>query len=128
MNVRTAGLLFLLAVGGPWLVLFSTNGLMAPPATAYQLDRCTRYCHDKGCRHDASLPDAMAGRHGGRQGLYGKTIEGLVAAGSRSSLGNKGYKAVNLLLFCVVWPGSMLVLLGTGLYQRVLIGRQRSPS
>jgi len=125
MKVRAARLWFLLAVGSPWLVLFSTNALMASPALEYQVDRCTRYCHDRGCRHEPSLPDAIAGD----AGLYGNTIRALLTAGSQSGLGKRdGYGAVNLLLFCVAWPGFMLVLLGTGLYQRVRIGRQRSPS
>ncbi len=108
-------IILVLAAAAPWLALASVNAAMGTPERAWRADRCTRACHDRGCRHPPRLPEVISGD----SGLYGATIRGLTVVGEASGLGRRrGYAAANLLLFCVGWPGLMLALLALVLRQR----------
>ena len=125
MSPRRAWFLFLLAATLPWGAMFATNALMGTPPSTYSASECTRACHDRGCHHDPVLPKALTSD----AGLFGQTINALVSAGSNSGLsGHEGYGAVNLALFCGLWPGGMLALLGIGLRQRVRLARPGPPT
>jgi len=111
-----AVILLVAACVAPWGILLGTNALRDDPPRAWRADRCTRHCHDHGCRHDPVLPDALSGD----DGLFGLTIDALYRAGRLTGLdAATGYGVANLVLFCVVWPGGMLALLAVGLFQRV---------
>lgn len=88
----------------------------ALPAEPYRPDRCTWYCHNHGCPHRAKLPRVLAGD----DGLFGSTIIALKRAGSALVPSNPavGYGVVNLLVFCVLWPGLMFGLLAVAVRQR----------
>ncbi|MDI1480287.1 hypothetical protein [Polyangium sp. y55x31] len=88
----------------------------AIPIEAHARDHCTWYCHNHGCSHAPKLPRALAGD----DGLYGDTIAGLKAAGKAVVPGapHVGYGVVNLVVFCVVWPGIMYALYLGALWQR----------
>lgn len=149
MKAPVATALLLGALVGPWAVLFGLNASMAdhPVSTeAFEPDRCTRACsgfptapipelaadivrHQRAgalrtgsCRHaaQAALPASLTGD----QGLYGDVIRGLFA-GQRGSGGRIVYGTANIVLFVLVWPGTMLALLALGLAQRVRITRLR---
>ena len=61
--------------------------------------RNTRDWHD---RDDSHTP---ATKITSEQGFYGATIRQLQAAGQAIGLGaRRGYRFVNLLLFCLLWP------------------------
>jgi len=114
--------LFLLGLSVPWVTLFATNAAMGAPSVAYEASGCTRWCHDRGCRHDPVLPDGLTSD----KGLYGQTIRALTMGESLGTQrGRWLYGGANLLLFVVGWPGLMATLLGVGLWQRVEIGRRR---
>ncbi len=99
----------------PWGILFAVNGMRADPVAQYLPHECTRHCHNHGCKHTPVLPAALASD----SGLYGATIQALKRGGTQSGLGaRRGYGAVNLLVFCALWPLLMLMLLGVALWQR----------
>ena len=86
------------------------------PVEAYDPDHCTWWCHNHGCRHRSRLPAFLSGD----QGLYGATIRAL-HAGARMVAPRRpdlGYGALNLLVFCVLWPAGMYVLWWKAVGQR----------
>jgi len=88
----------------------------AVPREAFAAHRCTWYCHNHGCGHAAWLPEALSGD----RGLFGLTVRGLHEVGALVMPRNPaaGYGLVNLLLFCVLWPGAIYALWGIALRQR----------
>ena len=72
---------------------------------SYNKNICTRYCHDKVCKHDPVLPDNISSD----TGFYGDVINSLFDIGNVFS--NylditlfQGYTIANLLVFCVMVP------------------------
>ncbi len=108
----------------PWVILFGVNHVMGTPSTAFRFEQCTRYCHDNGCRHDPLLPGVIASH----RGLFGRTVMALHAMGRGSGLGQRrGYGAANIVVFCMAWPGLMLLLVGVVTWQRLeIIALKRS--
>lgn len=109
-----------------WAVLHSGPAPFprtAIPKEPYVRDRCTWICHNRGCRHPARLPGWLTDD----SGLFGQTVGALHQAGSAilPTRPNEGYGLVNLLLFCVVWPGAMWLLLGLALNQRLRLRELR---
>jgi hypothetical protein len=107
-GLALAGALF---VGGAVLVavLASPAGIRrGVPHEPYRPDRCTWACHNHGCRHRSRLPRSIAGE----RGLYGATIAGLAGLGRalRPDDPGTGYRAVNLLIYCVAWPSLTVAL------------------
>ncbi len=98
--------------GGAFVAVLAAAGSdpTARSDAAYDPTRCTWYCHDHDCRHDARLPEVLAGN----DGAFGLTIAGLAAAGRATGI---GYTGMNLLVFCVAWP------LITYLLYAVAVGR-----
>ena len=123
MTRLTSRSLFLLAAVLPWVIMLGTNQALGTPTDVRFADRCTRACHNHGCPHDPVLPDAIASN----SGLFGKAISGLYSAGSLTGLSAvEGYGAANLAIFCALWPGGMLALVGIGLRQRVRLSALES--
>jgi hypothetical protein len=104
-----------------WGVLRSGSPAPFPrtelPKESFVAERCTWVCHNHGCRHPSRLPDFLTGD----SGLFGKTVRLLHRAGSAimPAHPNQGYGVVNLLLFCVAWPGFMLWLYAIVVRQRL---------
>ena len=73
-------------------------------------DHCTRYCHNKGCVHDAILPEFISGN----SGYFGEVIRWLQTIGYKidalTGMTGTGYGIINLLLFCVAVPAMHLLL------------------
>ncbi len=105
-----------IAAMAPWVILFGVNYAMGTPVVEYRSDECTRDCHNRGCRHDPLLPDFFTSN----RGLFGRAVMALHAMGDSSGLGRcRGYGAANLVVFCVIWPGLMLLLVGVVTWQRL---------
>ena len=68
-------------------------------STSSKLDpeRCSWYCHNRNCPHEARLPASLTSD----AGAFGKTIDALVVSGRVTGL---GYQGMNVLVFCVLWP------------------------
>lgn len=104
-----------------WVVLRSGTPAPFPrteiPKEAFVADHCTWSCHNHGCRHASRLPDFLTAD----SGLFGKTVHVLKQAGSKimPAHPNEGYGVVNLLVFCVIWPGFMLWLYAVAVRQRL---------
>jgi hypothetical protein len=106
------------AGAAPWGVVGVVVAARPRPPAAIDPGACTRACHDRGCRHRPALPPILTGD----DGLYGATIRALRRAGEHSGLGRRrGYGAANLALFCVLWPGAMLLGVGVAAWQRLAI-------
>jgi hypothetical protein len=107
-------LLFVVTLRGPSPPAPLARGAL--PQEAYAADRCTWYCHNHGCPHRPVLGTVLAGD----RGLYGRTIHALRAAGDTVSPAARGvgYGAVNLAVFCGVWPAGMYALWIVALRQR----------
>jgi len=111
-----------LAAAAPWGVLFGVDSAMGRPPSSFHRDRCSRHCHDHGCRHRPSLPAALTSG----EGLFGDTVRALHVMGGATGLGPRlGYGAVNILIFCLLWPGLMLWLVGVVTWQRLTISSLR---
>jgi hypothetical protein len=63
----------------------------------FNRERCSWYCHDHNCHHNARLPDRLTAD----DGAFGMTINALAEAGRSTGL---GYQGMNVLVFCVIWP------------------------
>jgi len=99
----------------------------ALPLEAYEPTRCTWYCHNHGCPHHPHLGALLSGD----DGLFGWTVDALHAAGDAVSprAPGLGYGAVNLAVFCALWPGAMLALWVIAVRQRArIIALRRSPA
>jgi len=95
------------------------------PDEPYAKSTCTWSCHNRTCRHTPRLPAILTSD----RGLFGRTIRALGHAGSALSSDRRtGYGAANLLLFCLIWPGTMYVLAVTALRQRVRLARLERPT
>lgn len=93
----------------PWGILFGVNIAMGEAPLGQNRRKCTRYCHDHGCRHIPVLPASLTSS----SGLFGDTVRGLHWLGSLTGLGpGRGYGVANLAIFCALWPGLMLALVG----------------
>ena len=83
---------------------------------------CTRYCHNKGCPHDAVLPDFITSN----SGYFGDVVRWLHAVGHQIDgllgVSGAGYGIINLLLFCVMVPVVHLTLASFNIW---LAGRLR---
>jgi hypothetical protein len=102
--------------------LFRTDAPHPIPREPKVAERCTWYCHNNGCPHASRLPDALTSD----AGLFGYTVRALSAAGHRvSSRRGFGYRAVNLVVFVLVWPGVMHVLAVVALRQRLRLRELR---
>ena len=78
------------------------------PHEAFDPARCTWACHNHGCQHQPQLPAWLASD----EGLFGRTVAAL-HHGGRILLPKDpraGYGLVNLLVFCLFWPGLMWAL------------------
>lgn len=102
----------------PWALVVLVNTTMGSPTEAYHPERCTRACHDRGAPHAPLLPESLAGEGG----LVDRTVVGLHRLGASSGL---GYGGVNLAVFVVVWPLSMLYLFAKAVAQRLEIRERR---
>ncbi|MFO0586373.1 MAG: hypothetical protein U0441_02475 [Polyangiaceae bacterium] len=91
----------------------------AIPNEAHTAAHCTWSCHNHGCNHVPSLPAFLSGD----AGLFGWTVRALHAAGDRAMPGDRfaGYGAVNLAVFCAVWPAAMFALYVIAVRQRFRI-------
>lgn len=107
-----------LVASAPWAILYGVDAAMGRPPSSFSPDRCTRHCHDRGCRHEPVLPASLTSS----QGLFGDTVRALHVMGRATGLGpNVGYGVVNIVIFCVLWPGAMLWLVGVVTWQRLKI-------
>jgi hypothetical protein len=88
----------------------------ALPQEGYAPGRCTWYCHNHGCPHRPVLGRFLSGD----DGLFGWTVRALHAAGDFVSprARSVGYGAVNLGVFCGLWPAGMYALWLVALRQR----------
>ncbi|MGH7297185.1 MAG: hypothetical protein ACRELB_19760 [Polyangiaceae bacterium] len=86
------------------------------PQEAREADRCTWWCHNHGCPHRPVLGSFLAGDGG----LFGWTVDALHTAGDAVSPGARGvgYGAVNLAVFCALWPAGTYALWVIALRQR----------
>lgn len=86
------------------------------PNEPHDAAHCNWDCHNHGCTHAPRLPAFLSGD----TGLFGWTIRALHAAGDRAMPADRpaGYGAVNLAVFCVLWPGAMLALYVVAVRQR----------
>jgi hypothetical protein len=77
---------------------------------------CTWYCHNHGCPHHPVLPAFLSGD----EGLFGWTVDALHSWGNAMAPGapGLGYGAVNLAVFCALWPAGMYGLWLVALRQR----------
>jgi hypothetical protein len=111
-----------IAATAPWATLFAVDVALGEPPRAYHRHRCTRYCHDRGCPHRPVLPAALTSS----EGLFGKTVLALHVMGRATGLGpSVGYGVVNIVIFCLLWPGAMLWLVGVVTWQRLQIAELR---
>lgn len=102
----------------PWAALFAVNLSAGKPTVGVNADRCTRYCHNRGCPHEPVLPASLSSN----EGLFGQTIRGLHKMGGATGLGRfQGYGAANLAVFVLLWPALMLALLAVVTWQRLKI-------
>lgn len=121
---RVAALLAALsfAATAPWAILVAVNSASPEPERAFHRDRCTRACHDHGCRHAPVLPPALTSD----QGLFGAAVRALHVAGGATGLGRaRGYGAANIAIFCVLWPLLMLALVGVVIWQGLALAARR---
>jgi hypothetical protein len=77
----------------------------AQSSRSFLENRCSRFCHDKGCLHDPILPRVLSGD----DGLFGNAIHFLFETGKifENHMGfpvGTGYGAANLLIFCLFPP------------------------
>ena len=96
-----------------------TLALMSDRSKLYTVDACTRYCHDHGCHHDATLPDSLTSD----DGLYGQMMRAFFDAGDHLAIGVDclgGYALANVLVFCALVPLVHVIL---GCYSLYLAGR-----
>jgi hypothetical protein len=92
----------------------------AVPHESWQKERCTWYCHNRGCTHSAVLPSVLS------DDLFFWTVGRLHAVGNAIAQdGFAGYRAANLIVFCFVWPAGMYVLYVIAIAQRERIRRLR---
>ncbi len=125
LAVLAASLAPLLAVPLLFLALIRSGPAPAPlarralPQEAYEPARCTWYCHNHGCPHHPRLGAFLSGD----DGLFGWTVDALHAAGDivSPSAPGAGYGAVNLAVFCALWPGAMYALWVIAVRQRARI-------
>jgi hypothetical protein len=125
LTVLVASLAPLLAVPLLFLAVIRSGPQAAPlarralPQEPYEATRCTWYCHNHGCPHHPHLGAFLSGD----DGLFGWTVDALHAAGDVVSPRSPGlgYGAVNLAVFCAVWPGMMYALWVIAVRQRARI-------
>ena len=111
----------LLALTLPWVIVCGVNALYGcSPQTA--AGRCNRACAQKKSKdpHAGVLPKWLSGS--GPRSATGRTIRGLYGIADR--LGTT-YRVVNVVVYCVLWPGLMAALLGVGLWQTRRLQRLR---
>ena len=97
------------------------------PSEPHSATRCTWECHNHGCTHAFRLPAFLSSD----AGLFGWTVRALKAAGDRAVPSDRfvGYGAVNLAVFCAVWPAMMFALYVIAVRQRFrIIDLQRGRS
>jgi len=75
----------------------SISATMSQQDSTLHKDRCSWYCHNRNCPHEATLPPELTGD----EGAFGMTISALVTSGRSTGL---GYQGMNIIVFCVVWP------------------------
>ena len=94
----------------------------ARPIEAASPTRCTWSCHNHGCDHPSRLPPVLS------EGIFNWTVLALHRMGDRISPRDHfaGYRAANLLVFCVVWPVGMLALYVIAIRQRRALRRLRA--
>ena len=86
------------------------------PREAHDSKHCNWDCHNRGCTHVPRLPTFLTGD----SGMFGWTVRALFVAGDRAMPSHPlaGYGAVNLAVFCVLWPGVMFALYVIAVQQR----------
>lgn len=89
----------------------------AIPREPFEPARCTWFCHNDGCRHAPRLPAALTSD----RGLFGRAIVALKQMGAHTG----GYRAANLLVFCLAWPVLTYGLWGVAIVQRYRLSRWR---
>ena len=120
MTPRRAAVIWLGCAIAPWAVVLLVN--MTGPsldreATVHERDRCSWACYNNSCVHEESVPWLPA-LLTSNKGWFGSAIDMLHSTGS--------YRAANLVVFCLLWPGWMWFMVGYGLLQRIRIHRLRT--
>ena len=85
------------------LTLVLVNETAPGPTSAFDPDRCTRYCHDQGCLHAGSASTLL------NSTPVKNAYEAHIAFLKHNPLGIS-YQAANLLLFLVLYPAAFLML------------------
>ncbi|MFL5753962.1 MAG: hypothetical protein ACJ76F_11185 [Bacteroidia bacterium] len=96
----------------PFVFLVLVNSFSSAPTFAYRVDQCTRYCHNKGCRH---FNDKLSAEKNSSW-LSKKAFEFYswnISALKKNFLGIS-YRDMNLLLYVVFLPLLLLLLTYTG--------------
>jgi hypothetical protein len=78
------------------------------PDEPFVRDHCTWSCANHGCRHVAALPPILTDD----TGLFGWAVRELHKSGDAISPEDsfRGYRAINLAIFCAAWPAVMFAL------------------
>jgi len=106
--VLMAGLFFCFSV------MFFVNHFSPPPTHGYDPNRCSRYCHDKGCRH-------VEQRYAGLKNSFIVKAAGTLYNGNIALLGNLpglNYKQACILIYLIGFPLPWLFLIVLVLAQR----------
>jgi hypothetical protein len=96
----------------PFVFLVLVNSFSPVPTFAYRVDKCTRYCHNKGCKH---FNDKLSAKKNPTWlskkafGFYSWNISAL-----KYNFLGISYRDMNLLLYVVFLSLLMLALIYTG--------------
>ena len=84
------------------------------PVEVHEASRCTWACHNHGCDHRSRLPPILSTT------LFDATVIALHTFGDALAPDAPfaGYRAANLLVFCILWPALTVALYVTALGQR----------
>jgi len=93
----------------------------ARPIEAYSEARCNWSCHNHGCDHASRLPTVLS------ENVFDRAVLALHAMGDVISPRDHfaGYRAANLVVFCIVWPAGMLALYVIAIRQQRALRRLR---
>ncbi|MEL6588463.1 MAG: hypothetical protein AAFQ87_24355 [Bacteroidota bacterium] len=97
--------LLILMILSPVLCIVGVNEFSRTPSHQYEASHCTRYCHDKGCKHYRQRVETEV-ISGNLTKLYVANIRWL----KQNPLG-LSYQAMNLLLYVFIAPLLILLLI-----------------